>query len=373
MQARSDRDGVTVATRWPGDAGDANVDAAAGACRAGSAISSAVMVEARVCIKSVRVPLLAAAARTGRPLAELAGRVGVPMAMLGDPAARVPHSTMVAVWGACAGAGAGFGVFAAELVGAAPFDLVDLALAHTADVGTMVRQFLRYQALFHEANDAAVARDGERVTLTYRLRGELPRSRHFIEFVLAVWAIKLRRATGLREPLIAVRLRDAAPADLEPLTRTFAAPIVFGAEADALVFPRAILGLPVHGADPGLARTLLPQLEHELRGRGGDAAFVAELRGQVQALLGEGDALAGAVARALGTSERTMQRRLRQAGTSLREVVDAVRRDTALTQLGRPEATVTDIAFMLGFSDLSAFSRAFRRWTGASPSAYRGG
>ncbi|MCY1013835.1 helix-turn-helix transcriptional regulator [Nannocystis pusilla] len=73
----------------------------------------------------------------------------------------------------------------------------------------------------------------------------------------------------------------------------------------------------------------------------------------------------------MGTSERTMQRRLRQAGTSFRDVVDDVRREAALAQLGRRDATVTDIAFMLGFSDLSAFSRAFRRWTGASPSEYR--
>ncbi|WP_338089162.1 helix-turn-helix transcriptional regulator [Nannocystis pusilla] len=88
-------------------------------------------------------------------------------------------------------------------------------------------------------------------------------------------------------------------------------------------------------------------------------------------MLGDGDALAESVARALGTSERTMQRRLRQAGTSFRDVVDDVRREAALAQLGRRDATVTDIAFMLGFSDLSAFSRAFRRWTGASPSEYR--
>jgi len=331
------------------------------------------MAEPSVCIKSVRVPLLAAAARTGRPLAELAGRVRVPLTTLGDPTARVPHSTAVAVWEAMASADAGFGAFAAELVGAAPFDLVDLALAHTADVGTMVRQFLRYQALFHDANDADVASEGERVTLRHRLRGELPRSRHFSEFLLAVWTIKLRRATGLREPMIEVRLRAAAPSDRGPLARAFAAPLRFGADEDALVFAQDLLAMPVQGADPGLARTLLPQLEHELRGRGGDATFIAELRVQVRALLGAGEALAESAARAVGASERTMQRRLRQAGTSFRALVDEVRRDIALAQLGRPGATVTDIAFMLGFSDLSAFSRAFRRWTGASPSAYRGG
>ncbi|MCY1062611.1 AraC family transcriptional regulator [Nannocystis sp. SCPEA4] len=332
------------------------------------------MAEPRVCIQSVRVPLLAAAARTGRPLAELAQRVRVSPSTIGDATARVPHSTAIAVWEAMASASGepAFGVFAAELVGAAPFDIVDLALAHTADVATMMRQFLRYQALYHEANDARFELRGELAVLGHRFRGELPRSRHLSQFLLAVWTIKLRRATGRRELLTEVRLRDPASSDAAPLERSFAAPLRFGADEDALVFPPEVLGLPVQGVDAGLARTLLPQLEHELRGRGGEAAFVAELRAQVQALLGEGDTLARSVARALGTSERTMQRRLRQAGTSLRDVVDEVRREAALAQLGRPDATVTDIAFMLGFSDLSAFSRAFRRWTGASPSEYRG-
>lgn len=333
------------------------------------------MPEPRVCIQSVRVPLLAAAARTGRSLAELAASVRVSLSAIGDVTARVPHSTAIAVWEAMASASedAAFGVFAAELVGAAPFDIIDLALAHTADVGTMVRQFLRYQALFHEANDARAELRAELVTLSHRFRGDLPRSRHFTEFLLAVWATKLRRATGRRELLTEVRLRDATPRDMSPLARAFAAPLRIGAEEDALVFPRDVLELPVQGADAGLARTLLPQLDSELRGRGGEAAFVAELRAHVQALLGEGDALAEPVARALGTSERTMQRRLRQAGTGFRDVVDEVRREAALAELGRGTATVTDIAFKLGFSDLSAFSRAFRRWTGTSPSEYRSG
>ncbi|WAS91368.1 AraC family transcriptional regulator [Nannocystis punicea] len=331
------------------------------------------MAEPRVCIQSVRVPLLAAAARTGRPLAELAQRVRISLSAIGDATARVPHGAAIAVWEAMASASGdpAFGVFAAELVGAAPFDIVDLALAHTADVGTMVRQFLRYQALYHDANDARLELRGELATLGHRLRGELPRSRHLSQFLLAVWTTKLRRATGRPELLTEVRLRDAAPRDATPLERSFAAPLRFDAEEDALVFPRGVLELPVRGADPGLARTLLPQLEHEVRSRGGEGAFVAELRARVQALLGGGDALAESVARALGTSERTMQRRLREAGTSFRDVVDEVRREAALAQLGRRDATVTDIAFMLGFSDLSAFSRAFRRWTGASPSEYR--
>lgn len=331
------------------------------------------MPEPRVCIQSVRVPLLAAAARTGRPLAELARQVQISPATLGDATARVPHSTAIAVWEAMAAASGdpAFGVFAAALVGAAPFDIVDLALAHTADVETMVRQFLRYQGLYHEANEARLKLRGDQATLGHRFRGELPRSRHLSQFLLMVWTTKLRRATGRDDLLTEVRLRDVSPPDATSLARGFAAPLRFGADEDALVFPRAVLVLPVRGVDAALARTLLPQLEHELRGRGGEAAFVAELRAQVQALLGDGDALAESVARALGTSERTMQRRLRQAGTSFRDVVDDVRREAALAQLGRRDATVTDIAFMLGFSDLSAFSRAFRRWTGASPSEYR--
>ncbi len=329
----------------------------------------------RVCVKALRAPLLAAAARSGRPLPELAASVGVAPALLGDATARVPHALAIQVWEAMAAATSDetFGLFAAQLVGGAPFDLVDLALAHAPDLDAMAVSFARYQTLFHDANDAYREERGDRVGFGHRFRGDIARSRHLTEFILGVWVVKGRRAVGQPYPIEEVHLRHPAPRDTAPYRRLFGVEPEFGADEDALVLTRATLGLPLVGADPLLARTLVPQLDHELRALGGTIVFVDDVREQIRTRLADGDAMIDEVARALAMSERTMQRRLRDAGTGFRAVLDEARREVALAQLGRGANTVTDVAFLLGFSDLSAFARAFRRWTGSNPARYRAG
>jgi AraC-like DNA-binding protein len=77
------------------------------------------------------------------------------------------------------------------------------------------------------------------------------------------------------------------------------------------------------------------------------------------------------VARRLGVSARTLQRRLGEQGTSFAAIVDEVRRDLARREVALGKRSFGEIAFLLGFSQASAFDRAFRRWTGSTPSAYR--
>ena len=77
------------------------------------------------------------------------------------------------------------------------------------------------------------------------------------------------------------------------------------------------------------------------------------------------------VARALAMSDRNLQRALRDDGTSFQKVLDEVRRDLAISHLANPATSAGQVGFLLGFSEPSAFHRAFRRWTGKTPSAYR--
>jgi len=77
------------------------------------------------------------------------------------------------------------------------------------------------------------------------------------------------------------------------------------------------------------------------------------------------------VARAMGMSGRTLQRDLRDAGTSFRELVDEVRREIAISHMTQGDLPITAIALLLDFSDVSAFHRSFRRWTGQAPSVFR--
>ena len=91
----------------------------------------------------------------------------------------------------------------------------------------------------------------------------------------------------------------------------------------------------------------------------------------VRAALANGDAGLSAVARRLGTSEASLYRQLRQRGVEFSALVAGLRRELALAHLAQPHLPLTEIALLLGYSELSAFSRAFRGWTGVSPIAYR--
>jgi AraC-like DNA-binding protein len=124
-------------------------------------------------------------------------------------------------------------------------------------------------------------------------------------------------------------------------------------------------------ADPSLlevfegdARRRLEQLESHGAVSGRVQAIVAaRLKGEVPSL--------ATVASELAMSERSVQRSLTEEFTSYREIVDAVRKDLALSHLSQPGRSATDVAFLLGFSEPSAFTRAFRRWTGSSPSQFK--
>jgi AraC-like DNA-binding protein len=146
----------------------------------------------------------------------------------------------------------------------------------------------------------------------------------------------------------------------------------FGARDVALVVPGEVWRRTTRARDPGLfavlddhARALLaraPSAEDDLVERV-RAAVATELTGRAPSL--------ASVARRLGTSARSLQRRLENERTSFAQVVDHVRRERAEAALQAPDVAIGEVSWLLGFSDQSAFARAFRRWTGQSPARWR--
>lgn len=323
-----------------------------------------------VCIKGLRPPVLWAALRSGSTPEAVLRRLGLPPELLADASARLPHAELCRVWEELADgcADPAFGILAAQLVGAAPFDLIDYALFHSATVRELVLRFARWQRLFHDANEAEFREEGDALVMVQRLRGDPPTSRHLTEFVLLVWLLRLRRVTGAAIRCRALRLRHSGGAAAADYERLFGAPPVFGAGENTLTLDRAVLDLPLVEADPALRSMLTQQVEQRLAG---EDTLLGRARHELRRLLPQERSGIDDLALALGLSERTLQRRLAEEGTSFRDLLDEVRRDLALAALRQPGATVTDVAFCIGFSDLTAFSRAFRRWTGENPANWR--
>jgi AraC-like DNA-binding protein len=167
-----------------------------------------------------------------------------------------------------------------------------------------------------------------------------------------------------------VAFRRAAPRDASPYQAFFGCPVSFGADANRLQIgvAEADHALPTGNRDVAALhdRVLVEQLA-----RLDKKDVMARFRASVLERMTSGDLSEENLARDLHMSRRSLQRRLAEAEATYQSLVDETRRDMALRYLADPDKSATDIAFLLGYSQQSAFTRAFRRWTGNSPSAYR--
>jgi AraC-like DNA-binding protein len=179
------------------------------------------------------------------------------------------------------------------------------------------------------------------------------------EFPFVSLALRARQATDGRFTLRAVRFRHAS-AHAEAYREAFGCAATFGARHDELEIDSAMLDLRLAGADP-ITSAVLEARAATMSGGGPRTAFIDRVR---RAALAE-PSLEG-VAKQLGMSARTLRRHLAQEHTSLRAILDDVRRARADELLAQGLA-VKAVARELGFSDPSAFSRAYKRWTGRAP------
>lgn len=190
-----------------------------------------------------------------------------------------------------------------------------------------------------------------------------PRGRVLTEFPFASLAIRARDATGGKFALRAVRFSHPGEATV-PYEEVFRAPVTFGAGHDEIEFDVSQLDLPLASADPITSAAIeakVAQLTADVSGR---SAFIDRVRRAAAVNLATGSPTA--IAKHLGISARTLRRQLAQHTTNLRQLVDDVRRERA-DELLTGGRSVKDVAFELGFSEPSAFSRAYKRWTGKAP------
>jgi AraC-like DNA-binding protein len=190
-----------------------------------------------------------------------------------------------------------------------------------------------------------------------------------VDCELAVLVGVLRR--GLRDAQFApveVHLRSDRRKGMTARRRWFGCPVTVGADEDAVVLRKEDLARRLATFNPVVQSALLPPLASAAND--GDTLIARASDAVARNLSGGGPTLR-AVSRTLALSARTLQRRLGEQGTSLRELVDNVRRARAHAYLASTAYSEAEVAFLLGFQDGSAFRRAFHRWHGVSPRTYR--
>lgn len=190
--------------------------------------------------------------------------------------------------------------------------------------------------------------------------------------MLAALLAFVRQAVGIALNPTQVRFEHRAPADLGEHRRIFGAPIRFRAAATEIVFAAAALALPIPEADATLARLMREQAQSALAEEMRREPFPDRLRDRLKAAILAAHPISLAnLAAWMGIGPRSLQRRLRRHGLTFRAVADEARIALARELLAEPGLALGRIAFRLGYSQTSAFHRAFRRYAGTTPGAFR--
>jgi len=195
-----------------------------------------------------------------------------------------------------------------------------------------------------------------------------------VEFAIAMVLRLARETTAIDLEPIEVSFVHAAPRDITRQTDFFRGPVHHSAALNSIVFKDADGALPLRSADEALENIIKRRLEKAMLGLNspGDSSTAARVRQVMMDRMGQGAPTAAAIGREIGLSARTLNRRLEDEGTSVREIKDQVRRDLAVALMSDVTVSVAEIAFFLGYAEPSPFHRSFKRWTGKTPMAFRG-
>lgn len=179
----------------------------------------------------------------------------------------------------------------------------------------------------------------------------------------------MRNLCGPKWKPVEVMFSHRRPDDIKPFHDFFQAPLRFDADQNAIVFSGDWMAHPIVTADKELHRILQKQIDAlELRHK---RNFPEEVRSAISSALLTGNANVEQVAALFSMHDRTLNRRLAADGTNFQKLMDECRFDMARRMLENSNMEISDIASALCYSDASAFSRAFRRWSGTSPARWR--
>lgn len=261
------------------------------------------------------------------------------------------------------------GLHAVERVEKGGYDVLEYAGRSASSWGESMEQVLRYIRLVNEAADFSLqVREGRAFV---ELRSRVPLNRAASDFQLAAFAVVARRTLGSLETFEAW-FTHAEPANLTSYRRLFGPiPIHFRAAQDALSFDRALLDVPMKLADPNLNAVLRRHADHLIAELPDPNWLTGKVRQLLLGLIPAGKTNADYVAARLGMSRRTLTRHLQREGATYKDLLEQARRELAYQYLSSRTTEIQQIAFMLGYSETAAFSRAFRRWSGQSPAEFR--
>lgn len=251
------------------------------------------------------------------------------------------------------------------------YQVLGYAILSSHTLGGAIERLIRFEKLAGNVGHTLWQQEGDRVRLSWQCPVQgLPR-RFIVEAAVTGWVAFARQLGEEDAAPEVVCFRHEAPGPVERYEAFFGCPVHFRGDFDGVEFPAERLETPLAGADPGLNEMMEREARQLLAEYDVKANLVNAVRSEVYQLLADGEPSVDQVAERLGLGTRTLQHRLKQQGIGFQEVLDGLRRSLAEVFLRDDRLSLTDIALLLGFSEQSSFTRAFRRWRGVSPAAWR--
>lgn len=266
------------------------------------------------------------------------------------------------------------GLLIGEHSGLQVLGVVGKLAACSKDLGSALRNIILYLHLHDRGAVPALILGGERAVFAYVIHESDALGTEIIyDAALLIACNILRDLAGPGWEPVEVCLTRPPPARIGPYRRCYRAPVRFGAEQNAVVFDAGWLTHPLGGSDSSAQECLLREIDRlEAEGSG---SLAAQLRRILFRLFisgsAQGETSLEYVSSLFALHRRTLNRRLQAEGTTFKALIDAARYDIARQLLRDTQLTTSDIAINLGYADVTAFCRAFRRWSGSSPAAWR--
>jgi AraC-like DNA-binding protein len=329
----------------------------------------ATLGTAEVVVLAPAVHALDAMGVASGPVLSAAGIAAASLARVDD---RVPYDRVLAAWehAASAAKDPAFGVHVAATIPPGALDLMDYLFSTSPTLLDAYRRIAKYPRIFIDSVWYRVAVSGVLVKISRHGGDAGHDARQFREFAVATFVRRGRDATGVHWIPRRVAFGHAPHEARDEVERFFGTTVEYGHGPDHMWFDRDTAALPLRASDSRLSAILLRYADSLLPASSG-AGFVGMAHNAIVHELSTGSVSVAKGAARLGMSARTLQRRLRSHHVSHRQLLDESRFDLASAYLCDPSTSITQISIMLEFADVSAFTRAFKRWSGMTPSEFR--
>jgi len=313
--------------------------------------------------------LLVAAGSIGLDAEALAAEAGIAPELRADPDARVPLAAHFRLWELLSVRPIGLAL--GTRIGMLGLGVIGYAMQHGATVGEAIAWQRRYASVVHPDVIPALEHRGDRAVFVQHVPPPFTRLREPVECQASAMVAAMRGLTATEIAAVFIAFPMPRPADPSRQEQFFACPIAWAAPALEIAFDASLLSRPLPRSDPQLFGYLARRAEELRAALPDDSTWSARVRREIGTVLSTGEPRIADIAKRFAVSERTLSRRLEGEDVTFASLLDDARRERALFLIEDTRLSGGELAFLLGYSEPTAFFRAFKRWTGETPGAYR--